>query len=186
MSFGKRLPFEEAFAIASEASAILKPTVERLKAAGSLRRQQETIGDIEIVAAPFVERDLFGTHPTPVLIEVDRAMRSLGTWVKGGPRYMRITDLLGHEGLSLDLFLVHPPAEWGSILAIRTGPFDLGILAMMGLSERGYAHKDGRVVKGEEPVPTPTEEDFFKLAGIDCLPPNRRDAQANTLKGRNA
>lgn len=186
MSSGRRFPFEEAFEIASEAVEVLKPTVEKLKAVGSLRRQRETVGDLEFLAIPFFDEDLFGGSPTPILDPLERALRSLGAWKKGGSRHMQITDLMGHQHLQLDLFIVHPPAEWGSLLAIRTGPAALGILSMMGLNKRGFSHLRGGVYKKNTLHPTPTEEEFFKLAGIEYVLPFQRDELAERLKKQEA
>ena len=182
MSEGPRFPFEMAYATAKEVSERLSPTLEKLKAVGSLRRRRPSVGDLEFLAIPFFDEDLFGGHPKPCLDPVRLALRELGTWVKGGDRFMQVKDLLGRKGLSLDLYLVHPPAEWGSLEAIRTGPWELGLLCMMRLTKNGYKHVGGRVRKNGITIPTPTEEEFFKLAGIECLPPNQRDAQTAQLK----
>lgn len=40
--------------------ALIEPGCERLEVAGSLRRQKAQVGDIEIVAVPVMQRDLFG------------------------------------------------------------------------------------------------------------------------------
>ena len=182
MSFGPRIPRAEALALAHEVMERLRPTVARVQIAGSVRRRQKTVGDIELVAEPHFNGDLFGGE-TPVTEPVRAALRELGTWVKGGERMMQVTDLLGREGVRLDLYLAHPPAQWGSTLAIRTGPADLGQYCMTAMRPRGYRHRDGQAVRIDtgELVPTPEEEDFFRLAGVPCLPPERRDAQARRL-----
>ena len=184
MSGGPRFPFDVAYPIAEEAARILTPTLDMVKVVGSLRRKRPFVGDVEFLGVPVFECDLFGSNPTPVLEPVRRALRGMGEWSKGGDRFMQITDLLGTPGLTLDLYLVHPPAEWGSLLAIRTGPWQLGLLAMMALNKNGYRHRHGRILEDGVLVPTPTEEDFFELAGIECLPPARRDAQAEELKAK--
>ena len=182
MSEGPRFPFDVAYAKAEEVAERLSPTLEKVKAVGSLRRRRPSVGDLEFLAIPFFDEDLFGGNPRPILDPVRLALRELGSWVKCGDRFMQVADVLGTKGLSLDLYLVHPPAEWGSLQAIRTGPWQLGLLCMMRLTQNGYKHRDGRVYKNGITIPTPTEEDFFKLAGIECLPPSQRDAQAAQLK----
>ena len=110
-------------------------------------------------------------------------MHSMGTWVKGRTRQLVITDLLGQKGLKLEVFVAHPPAQWGSLLAIRTGPADLSRICVTAMRQRGYVHNQGHVSKlaGGELVPTPAEKDFFELAGIEMLSPSRRDEQASDL-----
>lgn len=177
MSSGRKLDWQEAYRLAERASEDLRPAVVRLKAVGSLRRRRARVGDIEFIAEPYmVEVDLFGAREADTEA-VRRKLQEIGTWVKGGSRMMQITDLYGRHGQQLEVYLVHPPAQWGSMVAIRTGPAALGQLAVTRMQGLGYLHRDGRVVKKRtmETVPTPTEEEFFELAGIPCVPPHRRD-----------
>jgi DNA polymerase/3'-5' exonuclease PolX len=116
--------------------------------------------------------DLLGT-PMPALGEVYALAESWGRITKQGPRFVQVNH---KEGMRVDLFLVHPPAQWGSILAIRTGPAALGRELMVGLKRRGLEHRDGGVYRGTELVPVPDEETLFGLAGITLVPPHRRDA----------
>ncbi len=183
MSLGNRMTFQEAYDLAEEAAEQLRPTVAHLKAVGSLRRKRDAIGDIEFLARPHVENDIFGEGAPALLHEVRAAMHNLGTWVQGGDRAMRITDLLGREGARLELYLVHPPAAWGSMLAIRTGPEDLGRYCVTRMRAKGFRHVNGhaQVIGTEVIAPTATEEDFFELAGVACLPPRLRDDQSAGL-----
>jgi DNA polymerase/3'-5' exonuclease PolX len=183
MSAGASMPWAEAYALAEHAAARLRPHVVRLKAVGSLRRRRERCNDLEFLAEPrMVEADLFGTM-APDLGGLRAALLELGTWVKGGERMMQITDFNGRAGLKLEIYLCHPPAQWGSLLAIRTGPYELGREAVTRMRERGVRHEDGRVVDQRgNVIPTPTEEAFFGLAGLPCLAPNQRDQFAGELE----
>lgn len=178
MSTGTSLPFEEAFRLARIAVDELRPHVVRIKAAGSLRRRRPRVGDIEfVVEPPLFQVDLFGTM-APVVEPIRAALLQLGTWVKGGDRMMQITDALGCRGLKCEVYLVWPPAQWGSILAIRTGPWELGRHAVTVMKKHGYQHDEGHAVEVATglTVPTPEEEDFFRLAGLPCVPPAQRDS----------
>lgn len=195
MSLGTRMSFGDAYGLAEEVSERLGPTVDHLKAVGSLRRRRDTVGDIEFLARPHSTADLFGGATTVHLPEVREAMYGLGTWIKGGPRMMQVTDLLGRLGTRLELYLVHPggctckdcspwgPAAWGSMLAIRTGPEDLGKYCVSRMRERGFRHAHGHVreLDSGKIVATDIEEDFFRLAGVECLSPRLRDEQAAGL-----
>lgn len=164
-------------------SVELKPLKGKRALAGSVRRRRPKVSDIEIVLEPrMVEVHLFGAT-APDVGAIRRELEMLGVWAKGGERYMQITDLLGRAGAKLDAFLVHPPAQWGSILAIRTGPAPLGQHCVTEMRGRGYHHVAGRVVKLStgETVPTPDEEEFFELAGVPCVAPELRDEQALEL-----
>ena len=182
MSAGHSLPWAEAYVIAQEVSERLSPLVSRIKCVGSVRRRLDRVGDIEFLAEPHFDRDLLG-ELVPVIEPVREALKELGTWVKGGLRYMQITDLLGRSRLNLDVFLVHPPARWGSLLAIRTGPKELSQYAVTAMRGRGYRHEGGHAVRIQtgELVCTETEEAFFALAGVACEPPAQRDVQALEL-----
>lgn len=99
---------------------------------------------------------------------------------------MQITDLLGREGAKLDVYLVWEPAQWGSLLAIRTGPAGLGQYVVTKMQDYGYRHDHGHAVRQAtgETESTPTEEDFFALARIPCLLPRQRDDQLRALTKR--
>jgi hypothetical protein len=52
-----RIPLAQARALAEEVAALLATACTELVIAGSIRRQAETIGDLEIVASPLLERE---------------------------------------------------------------------------------------------------------------------------------
>lgn len=172
-----RMPYDHAYNLAGRVSERIEPHVVRSKCAGSLRRRRKSVGDIEFVVEPkMVEVDLFGAE-APDLGPLKAEVLSWSRWVKGGERMWQVTDVFGVEDATLDLYFAHPPAEWGSLLAIRTGPWQLGRIAVTRLRHKGTPHRDGRVVGH----PTPTEEDFFRIADLNCPPPWERDAYAETL-----
>lgn len=182
MSDGRRVPLRTAWGVAQTILRVLEPHVLRAEIAGSIRREKPTVGDVEIVAEPKTRAgDLFGTT-APDVEPIRAALEEIGEWEKGGERYMKVRNVMGSP-LSLDLFLVIPPAEWGSILAIRTGPGELGQECVTRMKRRGYRHEKGRVLEIQTGlhVPTPTEEEFFRVAGVAHLAPPLRDIQAQRL-----
>lgn len=68
-------------------------------------------------------------------------------------------------------------SAWGSILAIRTGPADLGQLVVTRMKAFGFSHAEGYAhdMHGNL-VLTESEAQFFALAGLPCLPPSQRDS----------
>jgi DNA polymerase/3'-5' exonuclease PolX len=177
VSSGKPLPWEDAFRIAGEVSKHLQPHCVRLKAAGSLRRRRPEVSDIDFVCEPrMVTADLFGTQVADV-DPIRAALVYIGTWVRGGERMMQITDVFGRAGLKCEIHLVWPPAQWGSLLAIYTGPWELGRHAVTAMQRLGYRHEDGHVVEAAtgRTIPTPDEADFFRLAGLPCWAPAFRE-----------
>lgn len=182
LSPGPRMPWDEAYALASEVAAHLEPWCRRLKCVGSVRRRKPTVGDIEFVAEPHYSVDLLGERE-PLIEPIRTALLEIGTWIKGADRMMVVSDVLGRPHVRLDLFLVHEPAAWGSQVAIRTGPADLGRYVVTECKARGFKHENGhaRRLNTGLRVPTDTEEQFFALAGVPCVPPAQRDALAERL-----
>lgn len=178
MSASARIPIDLAVQLAARVQLRISPYVRRSMCVGSVRRDRPTVGDLEFVVEPrMYTADLLGTQ-APDLFALKADALQWARWVKGGDRQWQVTDVFGHLGVTLDLYFVHPPAEWGSIVAIRTGPWQLGRVAVTRLKRAGTPHRDGHV-PGH---PTPTEEDFFRLAGLECRPPSARDAYADELE----
>ncbi|RLC82109.1 MAG: hypothetical protein DRI81_00600 [Chloroflexi bacterium] len=163
----------------------LAPYCERVEIAGSIRRGKAEVGDIEIVAEPVLSLDLFGA-PSPGPCALDGAIAGmvrsgyLGEAIKNGLRYKQLAL---PQGIKLDLFIVRPPAQWGVIFAIRTGPADfsrwLVTQRKLGGALPSYCRvKDGGVHHGltgkSTPVPMPEEIDLFNFVGLDWLAPENR------------
>ncbi|HEX6923784.1 MAG TPA: hypothetical protein VF167_00020 [Longimicrobiaceae bacterium] len=174
MSSGQKIPFADAYRLAERIAGELRPLCRRVKAVGSLRRRRPYVRDLEFLLEPETSGDLFGGEQA--LIEpVRNCAARLGTLTKDGHRYVQFTT----NEVAVDLFLCYPPAEWGSLLAIRTGPATLGHLAMLQFQQRGLIHSGGGLYRGHvspsTKIPVPDEETFFRLAGLPCLPPHKRD-----------
>lgn len=169
-----RHPLEVAREIAFEVVRRLQPYVARAEIAGSIRRQKPEVKDIEVVAEPRAgASDLFG-NATGAASDVRDLVAMWGHVTKGGGKYLQVEDVLG-SGITLDLFLVTPPASWGAIMAIRTGPSYFSTMLVSELRGRVMKCEEGRVLRstghGWEEVPTPTERDFFEACGVDYLQP---------------
>lgn len=173
-----RIPLLDAQAIAQRICSELQPFCERVAIAGSIRRRKPLVGDIEIVAAPktYLPKNLFG-EPLPPLSRLDDFDFSpLGRVVKGGSRYKQL-ELA--EGMSLDLFIVIPPAQWGVIYMIRTGSAEFSHRMvtprrMGGKLPSQYHISEGALWQGRELLPTPEEADYFRLCGMEPPDPEER------------
>lgn len=172
-----RVPWEAAAGQAEWLQGELALVTARAKVAGSVRRRRPDIADIEIVVEPRVlDAGLFG-EPTPDIDSIRAVVAKWGHVAKSGDRYMRVERPAGL--LPVDVFIVTPPAQWGSILAIRTGPADLGRHAVTRLKAYGLRHVDGHVEDATgTTIPTPTEEAFFALAGLPFLSPGARQFES--------
>jgi DNA polymerase/3'-5' exonuclease PolX len=176
--------YAKAYMVAEQLAQRLERSCEKLQIAGSLRRRAKVVHDIEIVCVPVLEElhDLLGeTHALrsrlddtlDELIE-ERVLRSF-PGAKHGPRMKQFA--VQPLGIKVDLFIVLPPAQWGTILAIRTGPahYSHWLVSRRDIGGGLPNHlrvKDGAVMTlyGSNVIETPTEESFFALLGMDKMP----------------
>lgn len=155
----------------------LYPYCERLAIAGSLRRQCEYVSDIEICCIPKMVShvNMFGVETSTTSMLEEHDSPTLGRFIKNGAKYKQI-EL--PEGINLDLFIITPPAEWGVIMAIRTGPADysrwLVTKTPYGAMPLGCSVKDGCVYRGEDRISMPEEKDFLNFLGIAWIEPSQR------------
>lgn len=175
MSTGLKVPFADALHIAEQLVADLRPVCERVKVVGSLRRKRPQVGDVEILLEPrMVTSDLFGSQ-MPDLLPIRAVAYSWGGIEKAGERMLSIRTAM--QALKVELYMVHPPANWFVLLAIRTGPATLGKEAVTRMHQFGRRCDGGRIIDKRTGYEWPCncEEDFFRAAGLPCLPPARRD-----------
>ena len=154
----------------------------RVEIAGSIRREKPDVGDIEIVVAPKFENvtDMFG-EPKGIVSHLTSITDLLSLvngekYIKNGERYKQILLCCGEK---LDLFIVHPPAQWGVIYTIRTGPWQFSKKIVTpekhgGYLRNRYAVKEGAVWEVGRKLETPEEIDFFNYLTIDYLEPKER------------
>jgi len=201
VSQGEPMPHAEAYATALRLVRELAPGCERIEIAGSLRRRKPQVRDIEIVA---VAR--FATRPIGLGLEAEtydvledlvaellavgslkarpvenhRADGSIDVQYKLGPAFKA---LLTGTGVPVDLFIVRPPATWGVIFGLRTGPGDWNTRLVDECKAIGRRVTGGQVeawnpAAGEygrwEVVPTPEEADFFRAIGQAWVEPTDR------------
>lgn len=180
------VPLDEALTVAEAIAHVLSPACTRIEIAGSIRRRVATVKDIEIVCVPRVARDLFGDvdeeRPTDLDLLVDELVRagrlaprlsSVGIAAMGR-RMKRLTAV--KSGIALDLFAVLPPAQFGAIMAIRTGPAEYSKRLVTECQRHGlrcdggslYDTRDGAVVQ------TPEERDFIEACGVPYVEPWER------------
>lgn len=180
-----KLEWNVALGKANEFSQLIRDVCERLEFAGSLRRHKEYVGDIEIVLVPkrMKQAVLAGLWPLDAR-EYDLAEERLqklrddeiiqrGRW--WGPRHKELFYL----DASFDLYIVRPPAQWGVILMIRTGPAEFSRRLVTpreygGLMPAGFQFKDGALWRDSQVVATPEEEDVFRALGLDWIEPRDR------------
>jgi len=183
-------PLAQAQEIAQKYIQVLSPYTTRIEIAGSVRRCKDVVHDIEFVAVPITEesRDMFGSVISTSSIldaEANRLAASLGAILKqNGPKKKKFGLM---EGLDLELYLVTPPAQWGVIMALRTGPWQYSnqlVTAKKWMTKEGrpgllpswLKSEDGCLVHRETGTeyPTPEEADFFKICELEYVHPRDR------------
>lgn len=177
----RRIPLAEAQTIADAFVLAVLPFCEQAEVAGSVRRGKAEVGDIEIVLQPRLEPvyDLFGAPAGHRDSLQGFVWSAWGQLVKNGPRFKQI---LTPQGVMLDVFIVRPPAQFGLIYLIRTGPAEFSRWVVTPQDKGGAlpSHlrvRDGAIWDGDDIVPTPTEADVFRVLGLDFIPPAERRPQ---------
>lgn len=175
----QRYPREQALVVAQALYDVVAPVCRWAAIAGSLRRGLSHVKDIELVLAPVPERDLLGEERYETTdLDAELELQELsGALLRRPPeRWGKRYKAASHQGIPVDIFIVRPPAEWGAVLAIRTGPAELGRELVTRCRDRGLRCTDGRLVDGKgRTVPTPSEEDFFRECGLPYVEPAERE-----------
>ncbi len=190
MSDKRRIPLHDAEQLAAELVELLEPACDRIEVAGSIRRRRPDVGDVEIVCQPRQEplRDFFGLETGGQINFVDEAcdvMLSDSTLAKrldanGRPRWGSRYKAAIFQGFAVDLFCVLPPAQFGTIFVIRTGPAAFSHRLVTARRDGGWmpdwlSEKDGHLRHRDgTPLVTPNEEDVFQALGLPFVEPQDR------------
>ncbi len=158
-----RRPIGEVYPIARRLRAALaaEPSVERCEIAGSFRRCQETVGDLDLLAtsnAPEAVFDLFSALPEIGAVRL-----------RGGTK----ETVLLTNGMQVDLRVVEP-AAFGAALQYFTGSKDHNVTLRTLARDRGLKINEYGVFRGEERIAGRTEEEVYASLGLDWIPPELR------------
>ena len=165
-AIGSRTPIGQALPIAEEVIAALRkqcPEIGPLFPAGSLRRWEETIGDI----------DLIGTAPDPEAVgDALVALPLVKDVLVHGPKK---TSVVVESGMQIDL-RIGEPGTFGALLQYFTGSQQHNIRL------RDYANRKGLSLNEYGITNTDTgeveefadEEGFYARLGLPWMPPELR------------
>lgn len=165
-----KLSYNQARTLAEKIKAVLAPSCERIKIAGSIRRKKDIIGDIELVAIPKLNNDLIGPNPNlptqldDLLAKLVLNDNRLIVGKKSGPMYKQFY-LPAMPNLQIDLFITSPE-KWPVIFPLRTGSaaFSQRMLTQQkkgGLLLDHYISSGGRIWEWGKSVELESEQDFF-------------------------
>lgn len=191
MSTGERVSLDTATVVAHALVDALRPSALRIEIAGSIRRRRETVADIELVAVPRI-----ASHVVPRLLEDDveevdvlqealeqmlvaGVLKPHPTDPKRGTRYSKVIE--ARSGIQVDLFTARP-TTFGLIWMIRTGPAEYSRGLVIFARSRGFHVAGGEMHVGSlgcsaTPctfVPTPEEDDVYRVLGAHPIPPEKR------------
>jgi DNA polymerase/3'-5' exonuclease PolX len=188
------MKYDQALPIAEKLVDLLRPGCTRIEIAGSIRRLKAEPGDIDLVAIPDQRpaRPLFGIPYRSNQLEMILESLALGDdddiklhRCLGGGKYQEYwvsIDAGRTWCIKLDLFLVTPPADWGCLYLIRTGPADFSHWIVSNQSigggmPDGYHLQGGRIqdkATGQFVYRCPEEIDFLHFCGLDWIEPRDR------------
>jgi len=163
---GGRTPIGEALPVAEEVMNALReqcPEIDQLFPVGSLRRWEETIGDI----------DLIGTSPNPESVgDALVALPIVKDVLVHGPKK---TSVVVESGIQIDLRIAEPEA-FGAMLQYFTGSQQHNIRLRdfanrQGLSLNEYGITNTETGQVEEFA---DEETFYARLGLPWMPPELR------------
>ena len=157
----------------------LAPFCEKICIAGSVRRGKPEVHDIELVLKPKLNpAPLIFQHDYHLLDYLDHPLGYLACArkLKGQSKYQQWQL----PEIKLELYIVTPPAQYGVILALRTGPAELSQLLVTQRRKGGYLPSYARVQDGAvwvdgEAVDMPDEVNFFEFCALPYLRPPERD-----------
>lgn len=165
-----RILLPVAFSIAEKLIEELKrlPGIKEALPLGSLRRMVATVGDIDLGVATDRPKEVISAFTK--LPDVDRVLGA------GGAK----ASVVLKTGRQVDI-RVHDSKSFGALLQYFTGSKQHNIHLRkianakgLSLSEYGVKkYKSGRIFG--DYLPTPTEEEFYKLLGMPNIPPEIRE-----------
>lgn len=158
-----RFPLEKISPIVEKLVQRLKKLkeIEKISAAGSVRRKKKTIGDIDILAQskrPDKVMDYFCRQPEVVKI-----------WGKGKTK----SSVRLKYGFDVDLRIV-PKQSYGAALIYFTGSKEHNILLRKRAIDLGYKLNEYGIFNGKKMILALEEKDVYRILGLKWISPEKR------------
>jgi len=155
-----KFALERAQKIANELVWHLAPHCSRIEIAGSVRRKQPWVNDIDLVLIP---NDLWGFHAE---------LTKLGPLKMSGQKILRL--MVG--GIQVDIY-VADERTWATLLLIRTGSMENNIRLATLAKKRGWrlaASGDGLFNELGERIAGDSEESIYEALNLHYQTPEER------------
>ncbi len=174
------LPLATAERIGAKIAGELTPFCDQIQVAGSIRRRRPTVNDIDLVVLP---------KPGRAEAVRERCMRNAIRVQTEGEMtlvvYLRYPPA-GPDGLQLDVWIATPavadlfggtPTNFGTLLLCRTGSREHNIRLVVRAEKMGYRWNPYHGVYDGHGrcLARATEEDVFKVLGLDFVRPEDRE-----------
>lgn len=189
-----RLALTVAADLARRIADDLRPVCERVEIAGSVRRQRETVGDIEVVVIPKFSRSLLPHVPGQNLLDMHlvslvnngRLLRASAAPIQDLTCKTFYLPALARQGHWFKLEInVSTPERWPVELAIKTGSRDFSHKLVTYRKEGGFLPGHWRIRDGwqvyevggdgsEARLMFESERDFIEKICGAWVPPEKR------------
>jgi DNA polymerase/3'-5' exonuclease PolX len=191
MSSDNRIPLEEAQEIAAEVSAMVERLCPTLTVAGSIRRQKEDCGDIEIVVIPSNAGALRARLDNLVTKDVISQALYRHVDAKGNeslvPRWGDKLRCFRFKKVTIELVIANEN-NYGYQLWLKTGPAEANQFIMNKLIEEQaairfhdgygcYTEYRGSAAIYKDKLSIPDEDTLFGMLGLPFISPRWRSAQ---------
>lgn len=154
-----RILLGQALPIARDIEQKLAPYVQKISLAGSLRRWQETIGDIDLLA---IDKQSVIKH----FIEMPGVIK---VWGKG----LSKASVRLSAGFDVDLRVIKPES-WGAALQYFTGSKEHNIALRRIAISKGYKLNEYGLYKNKKRIAGQTEKEIYQALGFPLIPPEIR------------
>lgn len=147
------------------------PDVGQVTTAGSYRRWQETVGDIDILVT--------AKNAEPVIEAFVKFPEVEHVFARGKDK----VNVRLREGIDADIRVL-APAEYGSALQYFTGDKMHNIETRKIAIKKGYKLSEYGLFKGKKLIAGKTEEEVYAKLGLDWIPPELRTASGEIEAAR--
>jgi DNA polymerase (family X) len=138
------------------------PMVEQVEIAGSIRRRKETVGDVDILTI---------TNQPQKVMEFFTKMERVDEVIAKGPSKSTVRLV---DGMEVDL-RVFQEEVFGSAMVYFTGSKEMNIELRKIAIQKGLKLNEYGVFRDEEQMAGHTEEDVFRVLGLDYIEPELRE-----------
>jgi DNA polymerase/3'-5' exonuclease PolX len=178
MSQKRDLEPKIALEVASDFQDKTKDMYKRCEIAGSIRRKETVVHDIDFAVIPYDANYLVWKEKMKA-----RVTSFGGKVISFGET---ISDFL-YKGVQINLFICPSEDSWGITLMWATGPKGHTIGMNIKARNKGLLVNSRGVWTRDEPpklIPTPTEEDVGRILGWKYKPPESRGKDSSKDEGQ--